>query len=43
MAKESDDYNEKCMKNQIYSKDKLPLNKMIEIPSIIVARAFFMK
>ena len=41
MTKNSDDYDEKYMKIK-FSDDELPLNKMIEIPSmIIVVRAVF--
>ena len=41
MAKNSDDY-EKYMKIKFHSDGKLPLNKTIEIPSmIIVVRAVF--
>ena len=42
MTKNSDYYDEKYMKIKFSSDDELPLNKMIEIPSIIiVARAVF--
>ena len=42
MTKNSDDYDEKYMKIKFNSDDELPLNKMIEIPSmIIVVRAVF--
>ena len=44
MTKSSDDYNEKYMKIKLNMDDELPLNKMIEIPNmIIVVRAIFMK
>ena len=35
ITKTSDDYGEKCVKIKFKSDDKLPLNKTIEIPSII--------
>ena len=42
ITKNSDDYDEKYMKIKFNLGDKLPLNKMIEIPSmIIVVRAVF--
>ena len=42
ITKNSDDYDEKYMKIKFNSDDELPLNKMIEIPSmIIVVRAVF--
>ena len=42
MTKNSDDYDEKYMKIKLNSDDELPLNKMIEIPSMItVVRAAF--
>ena len=42
MTKNSDDYDKKYMKIKFNSDDKLSLNKMIEIPSmIIVVRAVF--
>ena len=42
VTKISDDYNEKYMKIKLNLDDKLPLNKMIEIPNmIIVIRAVF--
>ena len=41
-TKNSDDYDKKCMEIKFNLDDKLPLNKMIEIPSmIIVVRAVF--
>ena len=41
-TKNSDDYNERYMKIKFNSDDELPLNKLIEIPSmIIVVRAVF--
>ena len=44
VTKSSDDYGEKYMKIKFNSDDELTLNRMIEIPSmIIVARAVFMK
>ena len=44
MTKNSVDYDEKYMKIKFNSDGKLSLNKMIEIPSmIIVVRAVFMK
>ena len=40
MAKNSDDYDEKCMKSKFDSDDDLPLNKMIKIYNVpIVVRA----
>ena len=42
MTKSSYDYDEKCMKAKLNSDDELPLNKTIEIPSMIAAvRATF--
>ena len=42
MTKNSDDCDEKCMKIKHNQDDELPLNKMIEIPSMmIVVRAVF--
>ena len=42
ITKNADDYDEKYMKTKINSDDELPLNKTIEIPSvIIVVRAVF--
>ena len=42
ITKNSDDYDEKYMKIKFNSDDELPLNKMIEIPSmIIVVKAVF--
>ena len=42
ITKNSDDYTEKCMNIKFYLDVKLPLNKTIEICSmIIVARAVF--
>ena len=42
ITKNSDEYEEKYMKIKFNSDDKLPLNKTIEIPSmIIVVRAIF--
>ena len=42
MIKNSDEYDEKYMKIKFNLDDNLPLNKMIEIPSmIIVVRAVF--
>ena len=42
ITKNSDDYDEKYMKIKFNSDDKLPLNKMIEIPNMtIVVRADF--
>ena len=42
MTKNSNDYDKKYMKIKFNSDDKLPLNKTIEIPSmIIVVRAVF--
>ena len=44
ITKISDDYDETYMKIKLNSDDELPLNKTIEIPSmIIVVRAVFMK
>ena len=42
ITKNSNDYDEKYMKIKFNSDDELPLNKKIEIPSmVIVARAVF--
>ena len=42
MTKNSDDYDEKYMKIKFDSDDELPLNKTVEIPSMItVVRAVF--
>ena len=42
ITKNSDDYDEKYMKIKFNSDDELPLNKTIEIPSvIIVVSAYF--
>ena len=42
ITKNSDDYHKKYMKIKFNSEDKFPLNKLIEIPSmIIVVRAVF--
>ena len=42
MTKSSDNYNENYMKIKLNMDDELPLNKMIEIPNmIIVVRAVF--
>ena len=42
ITKNADDYDEKSMKVKFNSDDKLLLNKMIEIPNmIIVVRAVF--
>ena len=44
VTKKSDDYHEKYLKIKLDSNDKLPLNKTIEIPVIVVfVRAIFMK
>ena len=44
MTKKSDDYDENIWKSNWLQNDELPLNKMIEIPSmIIVTRAVFHK
>ena len=44
ITKNSDDYDKKHMKIKFNLDDELPLNKMIEIPSmIIVVRAGFSK
>ena len=41
-TKNSDDYNEKYMKIKYNSDDELSLNKMIEVPRMIIAvRAIF--
>ena len=37
VTKNSDDYDEKHMKMKFNSNDKLPLNKMTEIPNMIIA------
>ena len=36
MTKNSDDYDENYIKIKFNSDDKLPLNKMIKIPSMII-------
>ena len=44
ITKNSDDYDEKYIKIKFDSDDELPLNKMIEIPTIaIVIRAIFVE
>ena len=44
LSKNSDDYDEKCMKIKFNSDDELPLNKTIEIPTMtVVVRAIFLK
>ena len=44
IIKNSDDYDEKYMKNKFNSDDELPLNKTIEIPTMtIVVRAIFLE
>ena len=44
ITKNSDNYDEKYMKIKFYSDDELPLNKTIEIPSlIIVCRGFILQ
>ena len=43
VPKYSDDYDEKYIKIKFYSGGESPVNKMIEIPSIIVVRAVFHK
>ena len=44
IIKNSDDYDEEYMKIKFSSDDELPLNKTIEIPSmIIVVRAIFLE
>ena len=44
LTKNSDDYDENYMKIKFNSDDKLPLNKTIEIPRmIIVVRAIFLE
>ena len=44
ITKNSDDYDEKFMKIKLNANNKLPLNKMIEIPIItIVVRAVFLE
>ena len=44
VTKKSDDYDEKYIKIKLDSDDKLPLNKTIEIPvMVIVVRAVFYK
>ena len=37
VSKKSDDYDEKYVKIKLYSNDKWPLNKMIEIPVMVIA------
>ena len=42
ITKNSDDYDEQYMKIKFNSDDELPLNKTIEIPTVIIAvRAVF--
>ena len=44
ITKNSDNYDETCMKTKFNSDDELPLKKMIEIPSMIMAvRAIFLE
>ena len=44
ITKNSDDYDEKYMKINFNSDDKLPVNKTIEVPNItIVVRAIFLR
>ena len=44
ITKNTDDYDEKCMKIKFNSDDKLPLNKTTEIPSLItVVSAIFLE
>ena len=44
ITKTSDDYDEKYIKIKFNSEDKLPLNKRIETPSmIILVRAIFLE
>ena len=44
MTKNSDDFDDKYMKIKFNSDDELSLNKMIDIPSMIIAiRAVFYK
>ena len=44
ITKNSDDYDETYVKIKFNSDDKLPLNRMIEIPSmVIVVRAVFLE
>ena len=44
LTKNSDDYDENYMKIKFNSDDKLPLNKAIEIPRMIIAvRAIFLE
>ena len=44
ITKNSDDYDEKYTKIKFNSDDELPLNKMVEIPTMtIIARAVFHK
>ena len=44
ITKNSDDYDEKCIKINFNLDDKVPLNKTIEAPSmIIVVRAIFLE
>ena len=44
ITKNSDDYNKEYMKIKFNSDDEIPLNKMIETSSMIIAaRAVFMK
>ena len=37
VSKKSDDYDEKYVKIKLYSIDKWPLHKMIEIPVMVIA------
>ena len=44
IPKNSDDYDKKYMKIKFNSDDELPLNKMIEVPTItIVVKAIFLE
>ena len=44
MSRKSGDYDEKYMKIKFNSDDELPLNKMIELPTMtVVVRAIFLE
>ena len=44
MTRKSGDYDEKYMKIKFNSDDELPLNKMIELPTMtVVVRAIFLE
>ena len=43
ITKNSDDYDGKYMKIKFNSDDELPLNKTVEIPTITIVRAIFVR